>query len=158
MLSFDDIKQLIELIDDSNLNEFELDQEGTKLSIKKNGGVVSHVPSEVGHTIQQEVAPKVNVVENTPVPVLSETSTETNDLEVITSPMVGTFYASGSPGEPPFVEIGAQVSNNTIVCVVEAMKLFNEITADLNGEIAEILVSNGELVEFGQPLFKVRKK
>ncbi|WP_088809947.1 MULTISPECIES: acetyl-CoA carboxylase biotin carboxyl carrier protein [unclassified Listeria] len=158
MLSFDDIKQLIELIDDSNLNEFELDQEGTKLSIKKNSGVVSHALSEVGQVVLPEAAPKVNVVENTPSPVVSEAPVETSDLEVITSPMVGTFYTSGSPGEPPFVEIGSQVSNNTIVCVVEAMKLFNEITADLNGEIAEILVSNGELVEFGQPLFKVRKK
>ncbi|EIA21275.1 acetyl-CoA carboxylase biotin carboxyl carrier protein [Listeria fleischmannii] len=158
MLSFDDIKQLITLIDDSNLNEFELDQEGTKLSIKKNNEVVSFLPSETEQVASPEIAKQVAVVEHVETPIVTEAPSNGSDLEVITSPMVGTFYASGSPGEPPFVEIGSQVSNNTVVCVVEAMKLFNEITADLNGEIAEILVSNGELVEFGQPLFKVRKK
>lgn len=72
--------------------------------------------------------------------------------------MVGTFYASSSPDSDPFVTKGSAVNTNTVVCIVEAMKLFNEIEAETNGEIVEVLVENGELVEYGQPLFRVKKK
>ena len=96
---------------------------------------------------------------NVPVsePVIAETipEVETN-LHKITSPMVGTFYHSPSPDVDPYVKVGSKVSNDSIVCIVEAMKLFNEIEAEVNGEIVEILVKNGQLVEFGQPLFLVK--
>ncbi|ECQ6353288.1 TPA: acetyl-CoA carboxylase biotin carboxyl carrier protein [Listeria innocua] len=156
MLSIDEIKQLIELIDESTLDEFELETKDSKILLKKNKTVVS--------------APQVEVpVAVTPAPVQAqateqaaapqaEATTPDAGLEVITSPMVGTFYASASPEDANFVSVGSKVSAQSVVCIVEAMKLFNEITADIDGEIAEILVSSGELVEFGQPLFKVRKK
>ncbi|HAC3174612.1 TPA_asm: acetyl-CoA carboxylase biotin carboxyl carrier protein [Listeria innocua] len=156
MLSIDEIKQLIELIDESTLDEFELETKDSKILLKKNKTVVS--------------APQVEVpVAVTPAPVQAqsteqaaapqaEATTSDAGLEVITSPMVGTFYASASPEDANFVSVGSKVSAQSVVCIVEAMKLFNEITADIDGEIAEILVSSGELVEFGQPLFKVRKK
>ena len=79
-----------------------------------------------------------------------------SDLHKITSPMVGTFYASPSPDADAYVKAGSKVSKDSIVCIVEAMKLFNEIEAEVNGEIVEILVKNGQLVEYGQPLFLVK--
>ena len=96
---------------------------------------------------------------NIPVsePIIAETISEVEtNLHKITSPMVGTFYHSPSPDMDPYVKVGSKVSNDSIVCIVEAMKLFNEIEAEVNGEIVEILVKNGQLVEFGQPLFLVK--
>ena len=81
---------------------------------------------------------------------------QNENLHKITSPMVGTFYSSSSPDTPPYVSVGDRVSKDSIVCIVEAMKLFNEIDADVEGEIVEILVNNGQLVEYGQPLFLVK--
>ncbi|MBF2413144.1 acetyl-CoA carboxylase biotin carboxyl carrier protein [Listeria welshimeri] len=156
MLSIDEIKQLIELIDESTLDEFELETKDSKILLKKNKAVVTTPVMEAPvAAMQAPVQAPVVAQQNAPS---TETSTEDTNLEVITSPMVGTFYASASPEDANFVSVGSKVSAQSVVCIVEAMKLFNEITADIDGEIAEILVSSGELVEFGQPLFKVRKK
>lgn len=155
MLSIEEIKQLIELVDASKLDELELEVKDTKLKLKKNKEVtevVSSAPVAVpAAPTPQTTAPTQAAVEETP-------AAESENLEVITSPMVGTFYASRTPEDAPFVNSGSKVANDSIVCIIEAMKLFNDITADIDGEIAEVLVTNGELVEFGQPLFKVRKK
>lgn len=155
MLSIDEIKQLIELIDESTLDEFELETRDSKILLKKHKTVVA--------TAVQEAPIAVAPAQTAPVtaaaaPQVEASTAEDVNLEVITSPMVGTFYASASPEDANFVSVGSKVSAQSVVCIVEAMKLFNEITADIDGEIAEILVSSGELVEFGQPLFKVRKK
>ncbi|EEO7552659.1 acetyl-CoA carboxylase biotin carboxyl carrier protein [Listeria monocytogenes] len=155
MLSIDEIKQLIELIDESTLDEFELETKDSKILLKKHKTVVA--------TAAQEAPIAVAPAQTAPVtpaaaPQVEASTAEDVNLEVITSPMVGTFYASASPEDANFVSVGSKVSAQSVVCIVEAMKLFNEITADIDGEIAEILVSSGELVEFGQPLFKVRKK
>lgn len=154
MLSIDEIKQLIELIDESTLDEFELETKDSKILLKKNKTVVAAAVQEAPIAITQAPAQAAPVAQ-----AQTEANTaEDASLEVITSPMVGTFYASASPEDANFVSVGSKVSAQSVVCIVEAMKLFNEITADIDGEIAEILVSSGELVEFGQPLFKVRKK
>ncbi len=155
MLSIDEIKQLIELIDESTLDEFELETKDSKILLKKHKTVVA--------TAVQETPIAVAPAQTAPVTPAAASQVEAStaedvNLEVITSPMVGTFYASASPEDANFVSVGSKVSAQSVVCIVEAMKLFNEITADIDGEIAEILVSSGELVEFGQPLFKVRKK
>ena len=78
------------------------------------------------------------------------------DIVSIKSPTVGTFYEAPSPGDPPFVTVGSKVAQDSVVCIIEAMKVFNQITADVNGTITELLVKNGDAVEFGQPLFRVR--
>src|SRR5262249_44656006 len=96
-------------------------------------------------------------------PAASEKAASANiaadaDLAVIKSPMVGTFYTSSSPESPPFVKVGAHVGADTIVCIIEAMKVFNEIPAEMSGQIAAVLVENGAPVEFGQPLFKIDTK
>lgn len=85
-----------------------------------------------------------------------ESEQKTENLHKITSPMVGTFYAAPNPDADPYVTIGSKVKENTVVCIVEAMKLFNEIEAEVKGEIVDILVENGQLVEYGQPLFLVK--
>ncbi|EKZ0824561.1 acetyl-CoA carboxylase biotin carboxyl carrier protein [Listeria monocytogenes] len=154
MLSIDEIKQLIELIDESTLDEFELETKDSKILLKKNKTVVAAAVQEAPIAITQAPAQAAPVAQTQ----AEANTTEDASLEVITSPMVGTFYASASPEDANFVSVGSKVSAQSVVCIVEAMKLFNEITADIDGEIAEILVSSGELVEFGQPLFKVRKK
>ncbi|ECL7896014.1 TPA: acetyl-CoA carboxylase biotin carboxyl carrier protein [Listeria innocua] len=156
MLSIDEIKQLIELIDESTLDEFELETKDSKILLKKNKTVVSAPQVEVPVAVTPEPV-QAQATEQAAAPQ-AEATTSDAGLEVITSPMVGTFYASASPEDANFVSVGSKVSAQSVVCIVEAMKLFNEITADIDGEIAEILVSSGELVEFGQPLFKVRKK
>ncbi|MBC1970185.1 acetyl-CoA carboxylase biotin carboxyl carrier protein [Listeria marthii] len=150
MLSIDEIKQLIELIDESTLDEFELETKDSKILLKKNKTVVTQAVQEAAVIAQAPI--------QAAAPQAEASAAEDANLEVITSPMVGTFYASASPEDANFVSVGSKVSAQSVVCIVEAMKLFNEITADIDGEIAEVLVSSGELVEFGQPLFKVRKK
>ncbi|MBC1543837.1 acetyl-CoA carboxylase biotin carboxyl carrier protein [Listeria sp. FSL L7-0233] len=156
MLSIDEIKQLIELIDESTLDEFELETKDSKILLKKNKTVVTQAVQETAVVAPVQAAPVAPV--QAAAPQVEASAAEDTNLEVITSPMVGTFYASASPEDANFVSVGSKVSAQSVVCIVEAMKLFNEITADIDGEIAEVLVSSGELVEFGQPLFKVRKK
>lgn len=155
MLSIEEIKQLIELVDASKLDELELEVKDTKLKLKKNKEVTEVVSSA---PVAVPVAPTPQTTAPTQAAVEETPAAESENLEVITSPMVGTFYASRTPEDAPFVNPGSKVANDSIVCIIEAMKLFNDITADIDGEIAEVLVTNGELVEFGQPLFKVRKK
>ena len=167
MLKVQEIRELIKAIDHSSIEEFTFEHEGSKIKIKKNLGVEG---SSALHSVQQPTAalvanqvvtkqPTDRVEMNVPVsePVIAETISEVEiNLHKITSPMVGTFYHSPSPDLDPYVKVGSKVSNDSIVCIVEAMKLFNEIEAEVNGEIVEILVKNGQLVEFGQPLFLVK--
>lgn len=156
-----EIRELIKLIDQSTINEFEFEDNGAIVKIKKGGQTTVVTSAPVVH---QEVAP---VVAAAPVatlerPVAAETATpvvekeDTSNLHKITSPMVGTFYASPSPDAKEYVSIGDRIKNDSIVCIVEAMKLFNEIEAEIEGEIVEVLAKNGQLVEYGQPLFLVK--
>ncbi|MBB5325259.1 acetyl-CoA carboxylase biotin carboxyl carrier protein [Anoxybacillus tepidamans] len=168
MLKIQEIRELIRLIDQANIEEFLYEHEGTKVHMKKPNG---NVPVEAVVKTVVEPAPKAIVQEVTapqattePVAVVQETKQEqskqeavkADNLHKITSPMVGTFYAAPSPDSPPYVKVGDKVKTDTIVCIIEAMKLFNEIEAEVNGEIVEILVQNGQLVEYGQPLFLVK--
>ncbi|TXC92309.1 acetyl-CoA carboxylase biotin carboxyl carrier protein [Metabacillus litoralis] len=165
MLKIQEIREIIKLIDQSSINEFSFDQDGTKIKMKKQ-------LQEVETVVRNSVAPAVETIQAQPVtqsapvaqPVVEavkqeekvEASADTSNLHKITSPMVGTFYAASSPDVGNYVEVGSKVTNETVVCIVEAMKLFNEIEAEVKGEIVEILVQNGQLVEYGQPLFLVK--
>jgi len=166
MLKVQEIREIIKLIDQSSIDEFTFESNGTKVKLKKNTGtvaptVVAAPTVEESSAIKTEAVPvaaahapaPVETVEQpaTPAPVADES------LHKITSPMVGTFYQSPSPDTPAFVGVGDKVKNDTVVCIVEAMKLFNEIEAEVNGEIVEVLVKDGQLVEYGQPLFLVRQ-
>ncbi|WP_407268343.1 acetyl-CoA carboxylase biotin carboxyl carrier protein [Radiobacillus sp. PE A8.2] len=158
MLNIQEIRELVSLIDQSSINEFTYETSGAKVTMKKqNGEVVTARPVAVS-TPQQPVAKTEEPVVQTAVN--TETAPEAPaakdyDHEIV-SPMVGTFYSSPSPDKEAFVQTGDKVKSDSVVCIVEAMKLFNEIEADVSGEIVEILVGNGELVEYGQPLFRVK--
>jgi acetyl-CoA carboxylase biotin carboxyl carrier protein len=163
MFKMSEIKELIKLIDQSSLQELEIESEGSRLLIRKPNKTetlfVNAAPQAYTQAYptaaalhHQQHAPSLE-----PHPGSSNVIKEMDStLHTIVSPMVGTFYQSSSPGSTPFVSVGAKVGVKTAVCIIEAMKLMNEIEAEVNGEIVEILVENGQLVEYGQPLFMVK--
>jgi len=156
MLKGEELKELIQLIDESSITEFSLEEDGASVTIKKQIEVNQiQVPQQV--VPQQPVASPATNVQQESTQTEEQATTLDENVTQIVSPMVGTFYRKPSPESDSYVEVGAQVSEESIVCIVEAMKLFNEIEAEVSGEIVEILVGDGELVEFGQPLFNVRK-
>ncbi|WP_018660631.1 acetyl-CoA carboxylase biotin carboxyl carrier protein [Heyndrickxia acidiproducens] len=155
MLKVQDIQTLIELVDRSSLDEFEYENEGTVIKMKKNTGVqVVERTVKEAPAAQAQAAPAAQPA--APAQPAETAPAEDKNLHKIVSPMVGTFYQAASPDDPPFVQVGSVVSTGSIVCMIEAMKLFNEIEAEVDGEIVEILVKDGQLVEFGQPLFLVK--
>ena len=164
MLKIQEIREIIKLIDQSSIEKFTFESEGTKLVLKKgNGGVAATSPmmesTPVVIPVSEPVTTQVPAVASEPLVQLVSVDEQTGSdpsLHKITSPMVGTFYASSSPEVDSYVQKGDKVKEDTIVCIVEAMKLFNEIEAEVSGEIVEILVKDGQLVEFGQPLFLVK--
>ncbi|MBT2214418.1 acetyl-CoA carboxylase biotin carboxyl carrier protein [Virgibacillus dakarensis] len=167
MLKVQEIRDLIELIDQSSIDEFTYETEGTTVSMKKAVGEIEVGP--VKQVVNPVEKPEITTPEpkqvkkepekpvETPKGEGREQTTVDYDYE-IESPMVGTLYTASSPEADPYVQKGSAVQKDTVVCIVEAMKLFNEIEAEVNGEIVEILVEDGELVEYGQPLFRVKTK
>ncbi|MDN7240495.1 acetyl-CoA carboxylase biotin carboxyl carrier protein [Planococcus sp. N028] len=163
-MKIQEIREIIKLVDNSSIDEFTYESEGTKVKLKKNGSIASTTPSVPSEPAAPAApapvaavpaaTPKAEEMVSEEVPELPVNSNK--DLHPILSPMVGTFYQSPSPEEPAYVEPGTKVKADQVVCIVEAMKLFNEIEAEVDGEIAEILVKDGQLVEYGQPLFLVK--
>jgi acetyl-CoA carboxylase biotin carboxyl carrier protein len=155
MFKLSEIKELIKLVDQTSIHELEIENEGVKLAIRKPGRteVVNLQHAPIAHTYlpTAPMAP-VTAVQADQGPAAADTS----HLHRITSPMVGTFYSSPSPDAAPFVNVGDRVSDKSVVCILEAMKLMNPLEAEVKGEIVEILAENGQLVEFGQPLFLVK--
>lgn len=167
MLKIQEIREIIKLIDQSNIDEFTYENEGSKIKMKKHAAqtVVStqQVAAPAPQAVPQQQAPQAPAQQNqqaqTPAAETKQEAApkqEDANLHKITSPMVGTFYASPSPDQAAYVQEGDKVGENSVVCIVEAMKLFNEIEAEVKGEIVEVLVDNGQLVEYGQPLFLVK--
>ena len=160
MLEFEQIRILMNDFNNTDqLQEFSLTSEDTQLKMKKtdavpNSGLAHNpLPDKTRGTL--ETAPLQPVTETEKEVIKPEIDT---NLETINSPMVGTLYMAPSPSSPPFVKKGDAVGKEDIVCTLEAMKLFNEIEADIEGEIVDILVENGQLVEYGEPLFTVKQK
>ena len=160
MFKIQEIREIIKLVDASTIDEFVYEAEGSKVKLKKNGGVTEVIAPKAAPVVTPVVeqtpvaapaAPAPAPVKEAPVAVANEA-----ELHKITSPMVGTFYQSPNPDTPAYVKVGDKVGEESIVCIVEAMKLFNEIEAEVKGEIVEVLVKDGQLVEFGQPLFLVK--
>ncbi len=162
-VNMDELQELIQLIRDNEFSEFELEREGFRVRIRRGPQVVETVaPVAPAH---QELGAASQSAETTPVAAApvhpgarAETAaSEDQDLYMIPSPIVGTFYRSPSPNADSFVKIGSTVESDTVVCIIEAMKLMNEITAETSGEVAKIYVENGQPVEYGQPLFGIKK-
>jgi len=163
-LDHDDLNRLIEKITKSDIQEFSLEGEDFKLEIKRNvfdqNQVVNYLVSNSSFD-KQTIANQKTINDN--IPVVNEPEAPQvaplgrSDLTEITSPMVGTFYRAAAPGDEPFVEIGNNVKVGQTICILEAMKLMNEIESEFNAEIVEILVENGTPVEFGQVLMRVKQ-
>ncbi|NMA69235.1 MAG: acetyl-CoA carboxylase biotin carboxyl carrier protein, partial [Desulfitobacterium sp.] len=152
-----EIKELIKLIGETDITELNLESEGVKVAIKK-GATATVMATPVMSTAQEvskEVIPVPAKEEGGPQEVQEGSSVANKNVEYITSPMVGTFYRAPAPDAPPFVDVGQRVNKDDVVCIIEAMKLMNEIEAEFSGKIVEVLVENGQPVEFGQPLFAV---
>ena len=163
-LDHDDLNRLIEKISTSDIQEFSLEGEDFKLEIKRNlfdqNQVVNNLVSNTSfdkQTIanQKTINENISVINEPEVPQVAPPGR--SDLTEITSPMVGTFYRAAAPDEEPFVEVGNNVKVGQTICILEAMKLMNEIESEFNAEIVEILVENGTPVEFGQVLMHVKQ-
>ncbi|TCP52844.1 acetyl-CoA carboxylase biotin carboxyl carrier protein [Tumebacillus sp. BK434] len=167
MFKLNEIRELVRLLDETSIAEFNYEIEGAKLSIKKTAEGVQVLapvvqaapaaPAPVAAPVAAAPAPAAAPAAPAEVPApAAAPKADDPSLHKVVSPMVGTFYSSPAPDAAPYVKAGARVEEKTIVCIVEAMKLMNEIEADVRGEIVEVLVENGQLVEYGQPLFLVK--
>jgi acetyl-CoA carboxylase biotin carboxyl carrier protein len=158
-----EIKELIELLVEKDVAEFEMERGDVKLHIKRGGPghqapqvvqVTAPAPVVIPSPSLGNVAPQVTKAATEPPAALQD---EDANLHIVKSPIVGTFYESASPGAPPFVAVGDTVREGQPLCIIEAMKLMNEIEADASGEIVKQYVNNGSPVEYGMPLFGIRK-
>ncbi len=149
------VKKLIELLEESNCVELEIKEGEESVRISRSGNVISPLPMQMMAPAPHAPAPAQTIAE-TPAQTASKPEKKVNGHEV-KSPMVGTVYHASSPDTPPFVQLGQSVKAGQTLCLVEAMKMFNPIEADTSGVIADILVENGEPVEYGQTLFVIQK-
>jgi acetyl-CoA carboxylase biotin carboxyl carrier protein len=148
-IDYKEILKLIDLLEERNLSAFELEVEGLKIKISRGypPAIMPEPPASSPSPVEQEGNPATD---------LPETKESQNDLHYVSSPMVGTFYRAPDPSSPPFVEIGESVQKNQTLCIIEAMKLMNEIESDIDGVLEEIYVQNGKPVEYGKKLFAIK--
>lgn len=150
-MNLKEIREVINLMNENDLSEVEIEREGSKVKIKKSG-------YEVFEPVQRSVPMRAEASASQPVQPAGDSSPKAatpSNTQEIQSPMVGTFYRAPSPEAPPFVEVGQVVETGQVVCIVEAMKLMNEIKSEVRGKVVEVPVDNGQPVEFGQALFVI---
>ncbi|MGE0096757.1 MAG: acetyl-CoA carboxylase biotin carboxyl carrier protein [Hydrogenophaga sp.] len=148
------LKTLIDLVSESNVSELEITEAEGKVRIVKSSPVVATAPVTYSMAPAPVAPPVMPVVEVTPAPAAAATPAAPAG-HTVKSPMVGTFYRASSPGAKPFVEVGDSIKEGETICIVEAMKILNEIEADKSGTVTQILVENGQAVEYGQPLYVI---
>jgi acetyl-CoA carboxylase biotin carboxyl carrier protein len=163
-LDLKQIKQIIDLMKRSELTEFAVEEEGFKLKIRRGMNGLPIVSSGRGSNPPFIPADSNNSTPPMPVPASIQSTlpgapvvTEEPGIVYVKSPMVGTFYRSPSPESKPFVDVGSKIEDNSLVCIIEAMKIMNEIQAEIKGTVVEMLVENGQPVEYGQRLFKLKQ-
>jgi acetyl-CoA carboxylase biotin carboxyl carrier protein len=159
-LDHDQLRELLALLGESDIQEFSLEGDDFRLEVRRNLPAaappltVLQAPAPAPATLPS--APAAPASASAPSPPPPPAPAARSDLQAITAPMVGTFYRSPSPGDPPFVEVGSRITAGQPICILEAMKLMNELEAELGGEVVEILVENGTPVEFGQVLMRIK--
>lgn len=148
-MNIKEIRELIELIEESAIEEFEMERSGVRIRVRKTIGPPATV---VQHGIDTEPITQRNAAPElaTPQPGKREA------VHLFNAPIVGTFFTAPKPDTEPFVKVGDRVSKGKVLCIIEAMKIFNQIESDVDGEIVRLLIENGQPVEFGQPLFEIR--
>ncbi len=163
-VNMDELRELIQLINENDFSEFELEREGFRVRFRR--GVELSEASSAGFSPARELTASsassageqaVSAVPAHPGAKAQTEASEDQDLYIIPSPIVGTFYRAASPNADAFVKIGSRVEPDSVVCIIEAMKLMNEIQAETTGEVAKIYVENGQPVEYGQPLYGIKK-
>jgi len=158
-VNLDDVREILALMRDNGISEFEIERDGLKLRLRKDSAAtaVASVPMVAGGVPMAALPPMSTspevVASALPVAAASDTEVE---LAVVKSPIVGTFYRSSEPGASSFVEIGTTVKKGQVLCIIEAMKLMNEIDSEYEGEIVNIYVENGQPVQYGERLFAIR--
>jgi acetyl-CoA carboxylase biotin carboxyl carrier protein len=160
-MTLDEIRQILDMVREHALAEFELEQEGVKLRIRKEGAahvVASPVAAPAIVAAPPASSPAAPAGPHPVAPPARETDDEGLELAVVKSPIVGTFYRAPEPTAPPFVEVGQAVHKGQTLCIIEAMKLMNEIASEYDGEIVKIHVENGQPVQFGERLFAIRAR
>jgi acetyl-CoA carboxylase biotin carboxyl carrier protein len=162
-VNLEELRELIELLRENGLAELELENEGFRVRLRRESAVtesapVAATPAAAPAPAQEKPAAPAPAPSGPAHPGTQATTAaaQDQDLHIISSPIVGTFYRSASPTADPFVKIGSNVENDTVVCIIEAMKLMNEIQAEATGEVVKIYVENGQPVEYGQPLFGIQ--
>lgn len=168
MLNYNEVKELIDIIDKSSLRCFELESQDIKIKMSKNEEVSQGSKKESGvrntennnfkdELLKTQSTNEINNKEKVVEDVKEEiTIEESQDFKVVKSPLVGTFYSAASPGEEPYAKVGDRVKKGDVLCIVEAMKIMNEITSEYDGEIVEIMCKDDDIVEYGLPLFKIK--
>ena len=156
-MDFDDIERILVLVREHELAEFELERDGLKLRVRKAQAAIAAAPIPVALPITHAppplaAAPAASPAASAAAPAIDEEM----ELAVVKSPIVGTFYRSPEPGAPSFVEIGQRVKKDQVLCIIEAMKLMNEITSEYDGEIVNAYVENGKPVQYGERLFAIK--
>ena len=160
-MEFEDIERILQLVREHDLAEFELERDGLKLRVRKNATGVAQVVQPVISSVPLPAAPAPALHQPAPagpaavLPAAIEAD-DTVELAVVKSPIVGTFYRSSEPGAAPFVDIGDRVKKDQVLCIIEAMKLMNEITSEYEGEIVSAYVENGKPVQYGERLFAIK--
>jgi acetyl-CoA carboxylase biotin carboxyl carrier protein len=159
-VNMEELRELVQLINENDFNEFELEREGFRVRFRR-GVDITEVPRSVGVPRELTAGPETSgagiAAPSHPGAKAQTEASEDQDLHIIPSPIVGTFYRAASPNAEAFVKIGSTVEPDSVVCIIEAMKLMNEIQAETTGEVAKIYVENGQPVEYGQPLFGIKK-
>jgi acetyl-CoA carboxylase biotin carboxyl carrier protein len=158
------IKQILDLVREHELSEFEIEHEGLRLKVRKDANG-SHAVTHTGPALPAMVAPPSGATlaaaalgTGGPSAAAGDTSDGEIELAVVKSPIVGTFYRSSEPGATSFVEIGSTVKKGEVLCIIEAMKLMNEIDSEYDGEVVNIYVENGQPVQYGERLFAIRTR
>ena len=160
-MDFKQIQELIKMINKSNIGEVTIEEKGFKLTIKQKEEPVQNVIAAPVHTAPMmtampQQAPVAQIAQNNaPAGDKPKTDAVADNMITIKSPMIGTFYRSSAPGKPAFIEIGDEITPGKVVCIIEAMKLFNEIESEVKGRIVKVLVEDASPVEYDQPLFLV---
>jgi acetyl-CoA carboxylase biotin carboxyl carrier protein len=162
-MDLEQLKQILDLVRAHELSEFEVEQDGLKLKIRRNaaGVPVVTLPALAANASVAAAAAPTTAAAAAPAAAVAqapEAIEEDLELAVVKSPIVGTFYRSPEPGAPAFVDIGGQVKKGQVLCIIEAMKLMNEIDSEYDGEVANIYVENGQPVQYGERLFAIRTR
>jgi acetyl-CoA carboxylase biotin carboxyl carrier protein len=163
-MDFDELNKILDLVRQHELSEFELEREGFKIKIRK--GTPTHAQHPPAHPTMAPVAAAAALPVAPPAapaeaPVETPAAQDEHDemdLAVVKSPIVGTFFRAAEPGAPPFVDVGTMVKKGQVLCIIEAMKLMNEIDSEYDGEVASIYVENGQPVQYGERLFAIKAR